>query len=444
MTDHLELTIERPVAGGRMIARHDGRVVFVAGGIPGERVRVRVDKTSRQSWWATVVDVLEASPDRREPLCDPACGGSTFAYIAYDRQRELKQQILMDAFRRLGRITLDEPPAVAASPEQGYRLRARLHAAESRLGFFLEGTHTVCDAALTAQLRPEATAAAVALFAALGPRAADCEAMVISENVAATERVLHLEARAGTRWDPATAGLAGGFVETLSAVTGVTTLVGGQIRTLSGRDAISDTAGALFSGTAPFGEAATWTRRAPAFFQGNRFLVGDLVRCVLEHATEDRVVDLYAGVGLFSVALAARGATVMAVESESFAAEDLFANARPWGGRLQVLQATVEDAMRHPAGDRPGVVVLDPPRTGVSPEAMRGLTAWRVPRIVYVSCDPPTLARDAAKLAESGYRLSSLTAFDMFPNTPHVEAVATFAFTGETPSPVPDRSPRTP
>jgi 23S rRNA (uracil1939-C5)-methyltransferase len=133
----------------------------------------------------------------------------------------------------------------------------------------------------------------------------------------------------------------------------------------------------------------------------------------------------------------------LAVEGEPFAAEDLFANARPWGGRLQVLQATVEDAVRQPAGARPAVVVLDPPRTGVSPEALRGIAAWRVPRLVYVSCDPPTLARDAAKFAEAGYRLSSLTAFDMFPNTPHVEAVATFAFTGETPSPAPVRSPRT-
>jgi 23S rRNA (uracil1939-C5)-methyltransferase len=409
-----------------MIARHDGRIVFVAGGIPGERVRVRVDKTSRQSWWATVVDVIEASPDRREPLCDPACGGSTFAYIAYDRQRELKQQILTDAFRRLGRIALDEPPAVVASPERGYRLRARLHAAESGLGFFLEGSHTVCDASLTAQLRPEATTAATALFAALGPRAADCEAVVISENVAASERVLHLEARPGTRWDPATAGLAGASVEALPGVTGVTTLVGGQIRTLSGRDTVTDTAAVLFDGAPPFGEPASWTRRAPAFFQGNRFLLGVLVRCVLGHAADDRVVDLYAGVGLFSVALAARGAHVLAVEGEPFAAEDLFANARPWGGRLQVLQATVEDAVRQPAGTRPAVVVLDPPRTGVSPEALRGIAAWRVPRLVYVSCDPPTLARDAAKFAEAGYRLSSLAAFDMFPNTPHVEAVAAF------------------
>jgi 23S rRNA (uracil1939-C5)-methyltransferase len=182
----------------------------------------------------------------------------------------------------------------------------------------------------------------------------------------------------------------------------------------------------LFDGASPFAEPASWTRRAPAFFQGNRFLLGDLVRHVLDQATDDRVVDLYAGVGLFSVALAARGASVTAVEGEPFAAEDLFANARPWGGRLQVLQATVEDAVRQPAGARPAVVVLDPPRTGVSPEALRGLAAWRVPRLVYVSCDPPTLARDAAKLAESGYRLKSLTAFDMFPNTPHVEAVATF------------------
>ena len=109
VSDILELVIERPVAGGRMLARHDGRIVFVSGAIPGERVRARVERVSKQSWWAKTVDVLDASPDRREPACDPACGGMAFAHIRYERQRELKQQILVDAFRRLGRVQLDAP-----------------------------------------------------------------------------------------------------------------------------------------------------------------------------------------------------------------------------------------------------------------------------------------------------------------------------------------------
>jgi 23S rRNA (uracil1939-C5)-methyltransferase len=151
---------------------------------------------------------------------------------------------------------------------------------------------------------------------------------------------------------------------------------------------------------------------------------------VLDAAQGDRVVDLYAGVGLFSVALAARGAEVMAVEGDPGAAEDLATNAAPWGSRLRVVRAEVEEAVIRPPALRPGTVVLDPPRTGLSAGALQGMAAWRVPALVYVSCDPPTLARDAARLAASGYRLASLEAFDLFPNTPHVEALAVFTLAG--------------
>jgi 23S rRNA (uracil1939-C5)-methyltransferase len=140
----------------------------------------------------------------------------------------------------------------------------------------------------------------------------------------------------------------------------------------------------------------------------------------------DRVVDLYAGVGLFSVALAARGAQVVAVEGEPFAVEDLRTNAVAWQENLEVVAAAVEDVVRRPPPFSAAAVVLDPPRTGLSDAAQAGLAAWRVPTLVYVSCDPATLARDAAKFVAAGYRLASLDAFDLFPNTPHVEAVAVF------------------
>ena len=224
-----------------------------------------------------------------------------------------------------------------------------------------------------------------------------------------------------TTWQPGRLGIAG--------VTGVTTVVRGRLETILGSDAVTDTAESLFGGTSPLPEPAVWTRRAPAFFQGNRYLVGSLVRRVLEVSPGDRVVDLYAGVGLFSVAIAARGARVSAVEAEPFAAADLAMNAAAWSGRLQVAHETVEDAVARRPSSPPDVVVLDPPRTGVSAEALAGLTAWRVPRLVYVSCDPPTLARDAARLITGGYQLASLDGFDMFPNTPHVEAVAVFTCT---------------
>lgn len=423
MSDILDLKVERPVAGGRMLARDNGRVVFVAGAIPGERVRARVVGTTKHAVFATVTDVIEASGDRRIPAHDPLCGGAVFAHVAYGRQVVLKQEILVDAFRRLARLAVDSPP-VASSPEQGYRLRSRLHVAGGRVGYFLEGTHAICDAAATLQLLPDAVQSAQALISAIDPDGQACEAVVVSENIAASERVLHLEWREGA---DARALMAGATAAPpLDGVTGVTTLAGGSLRIISGRAEVTDDGPALFGAEPPIPVPIAWSRRAASFFQGNRFLVGSLVRRVLGVAAGDRIVDLYAGVGLFSLALAARGASVTAVEGERFAVEDLRRNAAPWADRIEVVAASVEDIVKRPPPFVPDVVVVDPPRTGLSAVAQAGVAAWRAPRLVYVSCDPPTLARDTAKLIAAGYRLASLEAFDLFPNTAHVEAVAVF------------------
>ena len=421
----LELTIERPVAGGRMLARHDGRIVFVAGAIPGERVRASVERVSKNTIWARTVDVLDASADRREPAHDPACGGAAFAHIAYARQRELKQQILVDAFHRLARLEI-APPTVAASPETGYRVRARLHVGPGGAGFYLEGTHTICDAAATRQLLPEATEAATVALAALGRAASHCDAIVIAENVAATERVIHVEPRADARIGDGWDGLAGAWPGEMAGASGITALVRGELRLIAGVPAVTDRADALFGGDSPVDAGVSWTRRAPTFFQANRFLIGSMLRAVLTAAEAARVADLYAGAGMFAVALAARGSRVLAVEGDALASGDLLRNAQPYGERLEVRRAGVEDVLSVIPDDRPDVVLVDPPRTGLSQSALAGLVRWSAPRIVYVSCDPPTLARDAKLLAAAGYSLVSIEAFDLFPNTPHVEAIAVF------------------
>lgn len=427
VNDILELDIERPVAGGRMLARHDGRIVFVSGTIPGERVRARIERTSKQSAFAAAIEVLKESPDRRNPPCDPACGGSTFAHISYDRQLGLKRDILVDAFHRLGKIELPPSLRVAASPERGYRLRARLHPARGgQVGYFMEGTHQVCDAASTGQVSADAVSAATRIVSALGPRATDCAAALVSENIAATERVIHLEPLESARLDNAGDVLAAAATAPGPLVTGVTMMVRGGLRVIHGSPSVTDTAVDLFHGDVPFSASATWTRSAPPFFQANRYLVGSLVRQVLAAAgPAARVTDLYAGVGLFSVALAASGAHVLAVEGDPFAVGDLRLNARPLGGRLKVAAMPVEDAAAQPPDERPDVVVLDPPRSGASAGTIEGIAAWRVPKLVYVSCDPATLARDVARLTARGYSLESFEAFDMFPNTPHVEAIVT-------------------
>jgi 23S rRNA (uracil1939-C5)-methyltransferase len=420
----LELSLERAVAGGRMLARHEGVVVLTAGGIPGERVRARVERSTASVIWARVEDVIEPSAARRRPTADPLCGGMAYAHIAYGEQLRLKQGILADAFRRIGRTSLEgvELRPVESSPEQAYRLRARLHARGGRVGFFREGTHALCDAAATGQLRTETVPAAEHAVALLGARAGDVLSATVAENVAATERVVLLEIGDSARvtdvaMRPIDAGL---------GLTGVVVGVRGRARALAGAAHVTETADTLFGGDLPVPAATRWVRQPGSFFQGNRFLTGALARAVTGLVEGDRVADLYAGVGLFAVTLAASGRRVLAIEGDRTAARDLATNAEPFGERLEVERAPVEGAAR---ALRPGVfdaVVLDPPRTGVSKEALDAVVRLRSPRLVYVSCDPATLARDSARLTAAGYRLQLLHPFDLFPNTAHVECVSLF------------------
>jgi 23S rRNA (uracil1939-C5)-methyltransferase len=396
----LELTIDRAVAGGRMLARHDGQVVLVRGAIPGERVRARIERRQKSVLFAEVTDVLTPSPDRRVPSCDIACGGSSYAHIHYDRQRALKAEVIGDAFRRIAKLPLT-PPDVLASPEHGYRMRARLHASNGQVGFYREGTHTICDAASTGQLRPDTVAAVVEFCAANAELMSGASGVTVSENVPATARAFHVE-----RDD------ADGLI------------------TAAPLSIIEDTAQTIWPNGGPLPPDTRWRRRASSFFQGNRFLLGALIEDVLSCADgAENIADLYAGGGLFSIALAAMGAKITAVESDASSAADLLDNAEPYGDRVTPLAIPVESAVKRRLSVKPDLVILDPPRVGASDEAIAGLVGWRAPRIVYVSCDPPTLARDAAKIIAAGYSLASMAAFVLFPNTPHVEAVAVFART---------------
>jgi 23S rRNA (uracil1939-C5)-methyltransferase len=160
-----------------------------------------------------------------------------------------------------------------------------------------------------------------------------------------------------------------------------------------------------------------------SFFQANRFLLDALVGRVLEYVpARGEVVDLYAGVGLFSIAAAAvRGAHVQAVEGDRAAARDLAINAAAQNGAVEAIASPVESFV--PRGRVPDLAVIDPPRTGMSREALDRALALGAPIAVYVSCDVATLARDVRRFSESGYRLAAIDAFDLFPNTPHVEAV---------------------
>lgn len=401
-TGDLELVIDRPAQGGRMIARAQldgaaggaGAIVLVSGAIPGERVRARLTERRHGVAFAETIEVLHASPDRREPPFDPLCGGNLLAHIAYPRQLELKREILADAFRRQARVTLQALPPITGSPETGYRMRARLHLAGGRIGFFRERTKDVCDAVRTGQLSEQAAAVIEAAGAALMPAAAAIEEIVLAENVAATERLLHVVFKAGA---PA--------MEARSLTQSI--------------DGLS--AGEVLEEHLPGG--ATLRRHPESFFQGNRFLLGPLVAKVADAAGAGNLADLFAGVGLFAAEAASRGAEVIAVESDAIAGRDLVHNLSPFGLSARAVAQPVETWLGG-RGSLPETIILDPPRTGLSTEARHRLVALRPEKVVYVSCDPVTLARDVKEFLAAGYQLTQLEALDLFPNTPHVESIA--------------------
>ena len=405
-----KLTIERPAAGGRMIARHDGAIVFVSGAIPGEVVEAEIEKVQRGTGWAIVREVIEPSPDRVTGAPDGACGGSVFAHIAGERQRQIKSEIITDAFRRVGRIPLDDATEVVASPADGYRMRARLHVRDGRIGFFREGTHSLCDAASTRQLRDDTIDVLRRLEASLSTAAREAVADIeVSENIDATERALHLELLPNA--DPSRLAA----LVQIDGVTGATCAHGDNPRTIDlfGSPYVADTIA-----------NAALSRHVRSFFQGNRFLTGTMVEHVLSQIETAPTLDLYAGVGLFSVtAAAASRGHVTAVEGDRFSAADLKRNAQ--GHDVAVRADAVENFLDR-TDSRYGTVIVDPPRTGLSKEAVAGIIKLQAPRVVYVSCDIATLARDARVLLDAGYRMLTRRAFDLFPNTAHVETVISF------------------
>lgn len=416
--DDIALTIDKPAAGGRMLARHEGQVVFVQGAIPGERVRARVERVERQLAFASATDVLEPSPDRRDPGPDPLCGGCAYAHVAYDRQLALKSELIQDAFSRLGRMPLAEPVTVAPSPDRGYRMRARFRVQGTRVGFYREGTHELCDAATTGQLLDASVSAVeAAMRAALA--IAPIVSAELSENMAADERVLHLDAAPETAIPSRvleSAMDAGGLTGCSASSSGYLTSAGSPL--------VTDPLSALTGGRAGSGRLQ---RHAQSFFQANRFLLPELVGTVLDSVgPEGEVIELYAGVGLFAIALAQSGRErITAVEGDRTSARDLTANALACGAAVRVVAGSVEEFLAR-ARHRPATLIVDPPRTGISKAAMNAAVRTEPGRVVYVSCDPATMARDARRLLDAGYRLTSLRAFDLFPNTPHVEAVGTF------------------
>jgi 23S rRNA (uracil1939-C5)-methyltransferase len=432
---HIIVDIEKPAVGGPMLARHDGQVVLVWGGIPGERVRARVERAAKNILHAETTDVLAASPDRRDAGPDWRCGGNTFAHIAYERQCRLKAEIICDALGRIGRLSSPAHPEVLGSPERGYRMRARFRVLDGRLGFFREGSHQLCDPALSGQLLPETTewiAAAERLIAR--ERLMGLNGVELSENIPGADRACHLVLEPGAD--------ASHFA--VLATQGLTGLSAARsdrpgVELLAGVPTVSDV---LHVNPDDPRSALRLRRDVRAFFQGNRYLLEPLLRRVVALAMPGRVIDLYAGVGLFGLSLAAAGAEdVTLVEGDPVSGASLEENAEPFRGRVDIVRRSVESFLRSYVGRVPRgtsnvspsgpaenlTFIVDPPRTGMSKAALAGVLRAAPQRIVYVSCDVATFARDTRTILEAGYALDGLTGIDLFPNTAHVEVIGAFS-----------------
>ena len=416
----IEAVIEKGVYRGRGLGRVDGRVVFVPRAHPGDRVRARV--TEVHAGWAegALVDVLAPAAARRASPCPyvPRCGGCSYQDLAYEAQLRVKESVLRESLGRAG-APWEGPVTLHASPEAGWRMRASLHFSSGgsglELGLRQEGTRRVVDVLACLQLSGRMNRAArafrdaLAETPALGPR---LRGLDLLESPDGGTLLASLETALAPREGPALVSLAA----RVPGLDGFGVATGPRLQWLHGT---------------PFVEArvlgVVLRARARSFFQANRFLLEPLARTVVDLVPpgEGRVVDLYAGVGLFALPLAARGERdVLAVEWASSAAEDArWAADRNGLDAVRVVEGDVARALAEAGPGKGERVVLDPPRTGAGPEVV-GLVADRAPAaIVYVSCDPPTLGRDLAALAGRGYRADVVHLFDLFPDTFHMETV---------------------
>ena len=384
--EQIEVSIERILPGGAGLAHSGGRTLLVSLAAPGDRVRVVVERTSGRVSFASITEILEPSPARVAPPCPyfGRCGGCDFQQLSYEAQLAAKQEIISDCLRRLARVEISprEIPINGSPLQWQYRARAQWQhdARTHRLGYFERTSHRVCDVAAC----PVLSSPLQETFASLRRRMQD---------------------------------------KTLPAnITELQSVAGDEGAALS--PPLDDESAREVSLTI---EGYTYHFSADGFFQINHELLPALVAAATHEASGTSAVDLYCGVGLFTLPLARRFAHVTGIESNPAAINYACRNLD--GARLTNATfecARVGEYLDSHAGELAPVdlVLLDPPRAGAEAHAIRGILALRPARIVYVSCDPATLARDLRALMQNGYQLESLAAFDMFPQTHHVETIA--------------------
>ncbi len=390
----MELTIERILPGGLGLAHADGRTVMVALAAPGDRVRVSIDRVKGNVAFALIQEIITPSPQRVEPPCQyfGRCGGCDFQQLNYQAQLEAKVDIIKDCLHRIGRIENVPGLQITSAPNPWhYRTRAQWQydSIRRRLGYFEAGSRHVCDVAECAVLAPELQQTLSELRArtsdgSLPEEARDFRAVAGDDGVSIAPPV---------RGSSPTVGEGSG---------------------LTARDVTRNI------------RDETYRLNAESFFQANDDLLPQLIDAAIGEAHGETAVELYCGVGLFTVPLARRFVRVIGIESD--AAATRFARANLANANLKNAQVINQDVGAWlEKKSSPDFLLLDPPRTGAESHVIRGILNLKPKRISYVSCDPATLARDLRKLIAGGYTLESILALDMFPQTHHVETVARLA-----------------
>lgn len=432
----LDLRVESLAYGGAGVARLEGYVVFVSGGMPGDRVRAVVTKRKRGYAEARVVEVVEPSADRIEPLA-PGHPGASWQVLPYEKQLEIKAAQVEDALRRIGKLDgFEMEPIIPAVDPWRYRNKLEYSFGVGSDGELICGFHKpgswedivhVEDDLLASEAVNAARREVLAWCRAQGLSAYDRRSqegflrnLVIREGRRTGDLQVRLVTSEGSFDDDAFADAvsAGGTFWTRMDDVGETT-AGGETDQLGGAPQMREELAELEYRISP-----------QAFFQTNTEMAEKLYAVASEYAGLkgfERVYDLYCGMGTIGLTLAPRAGEVFGLEVVEPAVSDAIANAKRNGiTNAKFFAGDVRLAMRELVEEagKPDVVVLDPPRAGLSPKIVRRVIEAAPRRIVYVSCNPTTLAPNAAQLTEAGWTLSKVRPVDMFPQTHHIECVA--------------------
>lgn len=362
--------------------------VFVPLAVEGDHLRVRLNEVKGRIAFAGIIDFIAPSPDRVDPPCPyfGACGGCDFQQMTYPAQLEAKIGIIRDCLHRIGKIEYEGNIDIIGSPEEfGYRSRAQWHidTAAKKIGYFKRGSHDVIDIAQCPILTPG-----------------------LEKTLKELRETIEWDSFWGERLE----------IEAASGDGGVISIYGEEL--IEPTDEISFTTA---------GEKYFYSARS--FFQGNQFLVEKLVETAVGDAAGERALDLYCGVGLFSIPLARTFGEVIGVEGNGAAVELAEKNAGHAGlGNIEFFSAGVGVFLHETRPKNVDFVLLDPPRAGTERGVIDTIIKMKPAAISYVSCEPSILARDLRIFLDAGFSIDSITALDLFPQTHHVETVARLNF----------------